>query len=143
MKYSIHGVQSKTTQNNCMAFFKAYICLYHLYPFWLDQNRPFRVFCFGRPGTASLAFWDPDLLGARPQPLEIIIRAAKQLDLRLGEAWGDFSPDRWRSRFHHLKRLLKHPKKVTKNCQGHVFGNITAFCFRALRVYSESLIPVL
>eukprot|EP00434_Breviolum_minutum_P035845 symbB.v1.2.031744.t1/scaffold3487.1/size55659/7 len=38
-------------------------------------------------GTASLAFWDPDLLGARPQPLEITIRAAKQLDLRLGEAW--------------------------------------------------------
>lgn len=34
-------------------------------------------------GTASLAFWDPDLVGARPQPLEMTIRAAKQLDVSL------------------------------------------------------------
>ncbi|CAK9103746.1 Hypothetical protein SCF082_LOCUS48448 [Durusdinium trenchii] len=34
-------------------------------------------------GTASLAFWDPDLLGTRPQQLEVTFRAAKQLDLSL------------------------------------------------------------
>ncbi|CAJ1430490.1 unnamed protein product [Effrenium voratum] len=34
-------------------------------------------------GTASLALWDPDLLGARPQPLEVTLRMAKQLDVGL------------------------------------------------------------
>ncbi|CAE7558007.1 unnamed protein product [Symbiodinium sp. CCMP2592] len=34
-------------------------------------------------GTASLRLWDPDLLGARPQRLEMAIRAAKQLDVGL------------------------------------------------------------
>ncbi|CAE7657011.1 unnamed protein product [Symbiodinium sp. CCMP2456] len=34
-------------------------------------------------GTASLRLWDPDLLGSRPQRLEMAIRAAKQLDVGL------------------------------------------------------------
>ncbi|CAE7415750.1 unnamed protein product [Symbiodinium pilosum] len=35
------------------------------------------------PGIVSMAIWDPDLLGARPQRLEMAFRAAKQLDVGL------------------------------------------------------------
>ena len=43
-----------------------------------------------------LAFWDPDLLGARPQQLEVTLRAAKQLDLSLlGEDYIGDGGMRW------------------------------------------------